>query len=144
MTKLQAIRWFADFVAYEHVIITRDDDWSCSMIDQHPRITVPYDLMKNDEGDKLFRIDFIERCPLGRGFANVTLSILHELGHHFNREPFIFMENVKEYIEADNTDHFKFPCEMVATDWAIEWLQDESNRKVAKAFEKDFFGYGKE
>ena len=144
MTKLQAIRWFADFVADDHVFITRSDDWSSSMYDRHPRITIPYDLTKHDEGDRLFRIDFVKRCPLARGFADVTLSILHEIGHHFHREEFIFMTDVKEYEEAEGMEHFKFPCEVVATDWAIAWLQNPQNRKIAKEFEKDFFGYGKE
>ena len=139
MTQLQAIRWFADYVAEEHVIITRKDDWECNMAYSRPHMSIPYDLMKNDEGDKLFRADFVSRCPLARGFANVTLSILHEIGHHFNREEFIFMQNVKEYNEASNEEHFKFPCEVVATNWAIAWLQNPQNRKVAKAFEKDFF-----
>ena len=61
------------------------------------------------------------------------------MGHHFNREVFIFQTDMKEYEEATGADHFKLPCEMVATDWAITWLQDPTNRKVAKAFEKDFF-----
>lgn len=142
MTKLQAIRKFADTVAQEHVIIVRDDDWSFSMADTKPRMAIPYDLMKNDQGDKDFRTDFVRRCPIGKGFANVTLSILHEIGHHFNREVFIFMTDVKAYNEAQGFDHFKFPCEIVATDWAINWLQSPKNRKIAKAFEKEFFGYG--
>ena len=141
MTKLQAIRWFADFVADDHVFITRSDDWSSNMCDRHPRITIPYDPTKRDEGDRLFRIDFVKRCPLARGFADVTLSILHEIGHHFHRDEFIFMTDVKEYEEAEGADHFKFPCEVVATDWAIAWLQNPQNRRIAKAFERDFFGY---
>lgn len=139
MTKLQAIRWFADFVAEEHVVIERKDDWEFNMAYSHPHMGIPYDPMKRDQGDKLFRADFVARCPLARGFADVTLSILHEIGHHFNREEFIFMTNVKEYNEAEGLDHFKFPCERVATDWAIAWLQDPTHRKIAKAFEKDFF-----
>jgi hypothetical protein len=138
MTKLQAVRWFADFVANDHVIVARGDDWNASMIDRHPRMTVPYDLMKNDEGDKLFRIDFIQRCPLARGFANVTLSILHEIGHHFNRESYL-MTDSDQYDASVGYWHFMLPCEMDATDWAIEWLQDPTNRKVAKAFEREFF-----
>ena len=141
MTQLQAIRWFADFLANEHVVITRKEDWEFNMAYSHPHMGIPYDLMKNDEGDKLFRIDFIQRCPLARGFSNITLSILHEIGHHFNREEFIFMTDLKAYEEAEGADHFKFPCEKVATDWAIAWLQNPQNRKIAKAFEKDFFGY---
>ena len=138
MTKLQAICWFADFVAEEHVIITRDEEWSCSMIDWHPLIRIPYNLTKNDEEDKMFRADFIRRCPLGRGFSNVTLSILHEIGHHFNREEFIFADKV----EGDTMEeHLTLPCEIVATDWAIKWLQDPIHRKIAKKFERDFRGH---
>lgn len=140
MTQLQAIKWFADFVADEPVIVAPTGEWSMLLYDRHPRLTIPFDLDAKDEDDKLFRIDFIQRCPMGRGFADVTLSILHEIGHHFHREEYIFMTNIKEYNEAKGSDHFKFPCEIVATDWAIEWLQDPLHRKVAKEFERDFFG----
>ena len=139
MTRLQAIRKFASIVAGEHVICTRSDDWAFSMMDSKPRLLLPYDLMKNDIGDKQFRQDFVERCPMGRGFANVTISILHEIGHHFHREEYIFCD-YDEYENATDFDHFKLPCEMVATDWAIEWLQDPFHRKIAKAFEHEFFG----
>lgn len=140
MTKLQALRKFADEVAGEHVICNRDEDWGMSLCDQHPRLIVPKDLDKNDEGDKEFRIDFTERCPLARGFANVTISILHEIGHHFHREEYIFCD-AEEYENAHGFDHFKLPCEMVATDWAITWLQDPDHRKLAKQFERNYFGY---
>lgn len=139
MTKLQAIRKFADYAAGEHVIIARGD-WAMSMLDSKPRLYVPQDLMKNDEDDKLFRLDFIARCPLGKGFANITLSILHEIGHHFNRESFITTDS-EQYDASTGYWHFMLPCEMDATDWAIEWLQDSQHRKIAKQFEKDFFGY---
>ena len=138
MTQLQAIRWFADFVAKDHVIITRSDEWSSSMIDYHPRITIPYDLTKSDEGDRLFRLDFIRRCPIAVEFSDVTLSLLHEIGHHFNREIFIFANK----LEGDtHEEHFALPHEVAATDWAIAWLQDETNRKVAREFERDLFGH---
>ena len=138
MTKLQAIRKFADFVAGEHVICTRDEDWAMSMADSKPRLLVPYDLDKNDDGDKLFRFDFVVRCPLARGFANVTLSLLHEIGHHFNRESYITTDS-DQYDASVDYWHFMLPCEMDATDWAIEWLQDPEHRRVAKQFERDFF-----
>lgn len=140
MTKLQAMRKFSDTVAGEHVIFIRSEDWGMSVSDSHPRLLVPYDLMKNDCGDQMFRIDFIKRCPLAQGFANVTISILHEIGHHFHREEYI-ETNEKEYNEATGFDHFKLPCEIVATDWAIKWLQDPANRRLAKQFEREFFGY---
>ena len=33
------------------------------------------------KGSKQFAQDFFSRCPMGRGFASVTITILHELGH---------------------------------------------------------------
>lgn len=140
MTKLQALRKFADYAAGEHVIIIKDTAWAMSLADAKPRLCIPPDLMENDENDKLFRLDFIARCPLARGFANVTLSILHEIGHHFNRESYITTD-AEEYDASVGYWHFMLPCEMDATDWAIEWLQDPENRKVAKQFERNFFGY---
>ena len=138
MTKLQAIRKFADYAAGTHVIIIREENWAMSLADAKPRLCLPYDLTQNDENDKLFRLDFVLRCPCARGFANVTLSILHEIGHHFNRESY-FMTDSEQYDASVGYWHFMLPCEMDATDWAIEWLQDPTNRKVAKAFEREFF-----
>ena len=109
------------------------------MCDRFPRLQLPVDLDERDETDKLFRADFVARCPLARGFADVTLSILHEIGHHFNREEFLFNTNMKEYNNADTAEHLKYPCEIVATNWAIEWLQDPNHRKQAKAFEREYF-----
>jgi hypothetical protein len=48
---------------------------------------------------------------------------------------------MEEYNNATGADHFKLHCEMIATDWAIQWLQDARNRKIAKAFEREYFGY---
>lgn len=139
MTKLQAIRAFADYLAGEHVIIPKQrGDWQMSLGDPKPRLTLPKNPNHSDEADKLFRKDFIARCPLARGFANVTLSILHEMGHHFNREIAIFADK----LEGDTQEeHMRLPHEIVATDWAIAWLQDPNNRKIAKAFERAYFNH---
>ena len=139
MTKLQAIRWFASEVAGEYVTLARQrDDWSISMADSKPRLILPYDLNQNDPEDKMFRADFVKRCPMAQGFANVTLSILHELGHHFNREVVICADK----LVGDNMEeHLALPHEVIATDWAINWLQNKENRKTVKKFEKNFFGY---
>ena len=136
MNKIKLIRDFASLVAGEPVIIPRKRDcWSMSMADAKPRLILPPDPDQNDEGDKAFRKDFIARCPMARGFANVTLSILHEIGHHFNREAYIF----SDVDEDDYDSHFAIPYEIVATDWAIAWLQDPAHRKSAKAFERKYF-----
>ena len=142
MTKLQAIRWFADYVAGEHTIIVRErSEWGMSLSAKNPRLVLPQDLMQNDEEDKNFRKFFISLCPMAQGFANVTISILHEMGHHFHRIEYITCDEHK-YNNAYGLDHFNLPCERVATDWAVEWLQDKEHRKIAKQFEKDFFGVG--
>ena len=139
MTKLQAIRWFASEVAGEYVTLARQrDDWSISMADSKPRLILPHDLNQNEIEDKMFRADFVKRCPMAQGFANVTLSILHELGHHFNREAVICADK----LVGDNMkEHLTLPHEVIATDWAINWLQNKENRKTVKKFEKNFFGY---
>ena len=136
MDKIKLIRDFASLVAGERVIIPRKRDcWSLSMADAKPRLILPPDPDQNDEGDKAFRKDFIKRCPMAKGFANVTLSILHEIGHHFNREAYIFSDVNEDEYES----HFTLPYEIVATDWAIAWLQDPEHRKSAKAFERQYF-----
>ena len=141
MGKITAIRNFASIAAGEYVTIIRErSDWGMSISTPHPRLVLPQNTDEKDEGDRLFRKDFVARCPLARGFADVTLSILHEVGHHFNREAYIFCDP-KEYNNAKGVDHFKLPCEMVATDWAIQWLQNAQNRKIAKAFERAYFGH---
>lgn len=136
MTQLQAIRWFANEAAAEKVIIARNHaDWSIDIDNKIPRLIIPSDPMKVDDGDKLFRVDFIKRCPIGANFADITLSILHELGHHFNRQAWID-QDLDEYEAATGQAHFDLPCERVATDWAIKWLQTPSHQKIAKKFEK--------
>lgn len=139
MTKLQAIRWFASEVAGEYVTLARQrDDWSISMADSKPRLILPHNLNQNEIEDKMFRADFVKRCPMAQGFANVTLSILHELGHHFNREAVICADK----LVGDNMkEHLKLPHEVIATDWAINWLQNKENRRTIKKFEKIYFGY---
>jgi len=140
MTQVQAIRKFASYVANNKVIISRErDEWSIKLSFTVPYLVLPQDLMENTEGDKAFRKDFTKRCPAGQGFANVTLSILHEIGHFFNKEVF-YAQDMEEYSKiTEYEEYFSLPCEKVATDWAINWLQDKEHRKVAKAFEKVFF-----
>lgn len=136
MTKVQVIRQFANTVANERVIIAKErDQWSINVNQIPPRLILPHDLNENDEIDKMFRADFIQRYPSARGFANVTISILHELGHHFTRE--IYLNTDKS--EGDTMEeHLALPAEVIATEWAINWLKDPINRKIAKAFEKEY------
>lgn len=99
------------------------------------------------KGHFQFAQDFFSRCPTGRGFASITLSILHEIGHlktiqkfeNYNRTEAI-EELFKNFpMEIINFEYFKLPDEKAATDWAIEWLSHPENRRKAKEFEKKFF-----
>jgi len=105
-------------------------------------------------GSKQFREHFVMEFPSARGFSHITLSLLHELGHHATAEDMLNLENydrakIIEYLEKSlpkhyiNYAYFLLPDETLATNWAIEWLKDPNNRKIAKAFEKKLFKYFK-
>ena len=98
-----------------------------------------------------FRRDFISRYNPARGFADITLSLLHEIGHNevLNLLPEDFdkyeeLEKFYKIYEDDdevtlNHAYFELTDEKLATDWAISWLMNKENRKIAKDFEKRFF-----
>ena len=146
MTKLQAIREFVALALGEQkVVIARDkfDDGNYAMdIDNnYPRVKLPDNLgAEMDEGDRIFRKDFIERCPMAKGFANITLTLLHECGHWATRSVFDCIEYDRMVKEAYcQTMYMAIPWEHLATEWAICWLYTPINRKIAKAFERNYF-----
>lgn len=140
MTQLQAIRQFVDLVLGEPVIIARErEDWSMAVDESRPRLILPSNLNHNDREDKLFRADFIERCPCARGFANITITLLHEVGHWMTRFDVDWEQYYNEREGVYGIDYFHLDAEMKATDWAIAWLSNPYNRKYAKAFERAYF-----
>lgn len=98
-------------------------------------------------GHKQFAQDFFARCPMGRGFASITITILHEIGHMNAQQDFEGYNRIEAIRELKNNfsretinfEYFKLPDEKAATDWAIEWLSHPENRRKAKEFEKKFF-----
>ena len=105
----------------------------------------------HDEGSKVFRSYWTKREKMLKGFADITLSLLHELGHLETndkvRKDFSYemrqltwsaIDFTYESIEEKNLKYFEMPDETAATEWAIKWLQNADNRKTAKAFEKRF------
>ena len=101
-----------------------------------------------------FYANFIQRYKPAKGFAKITLTLLHELGHletlsqisnDYDREKSILEIRRKAHEENLNfwdinmKYYFSLHDEMLATEWAIKWLQNPQNRKIAKAFEKEFF-----
>ena len=98
-------------------------------------------------GHKQFAQDFFARCPMSRGFASITITILHEIGHMNAQQDFEGYNRIEAIRELKNNfpretinfEYFKLPDEKAATDWAIEWLSHPENRRKAKEFEKKFF-----
>lgn len=120
--------------------------------------------------------DFRARSKEAKYFRNITLMLLHELGHletkgripkkydHFaemekiyNRTSKRFCEEFncpdsfelqelinenpalhKAWYDTLNVEYRKLPDEMMATNWAIEWLKDPAHRKLCKKFEAQF------
>lgn len=127
----------------------RDDDADSDVV-----ITYNFDELFS-KGSKEFRQDFTRRCPAGRGFSDITITLLHELGHaatNFDEDllkfdRFTALETLRNSWNATheknergiNFEYFKLPDETAATNWAIKWLQDADHRRLAKAFEKKFF-----
>ena len=104
------------------------------------------------ESSKMFREYWCAKCPMLKGFSDITISLLHELGHletnDVVREFFpleirtITMkgaETLAPTYKALNFIYFNLPDEKAATEWAIEWLSDPEHRKITKKFEKEFF-----
>ena len=123
------------------------------------------DLMNEEASISGFFKDMYQRSKITKGFANITLILLHELGHAETEEEIRKIFSFEDRKEADNhcyeliaekyslideTNYnqalFEFnelyrqmPDEHAATDWAIHWLENADNRKIAKKFEKKFF-----
>ena len=151
MTQLQAIRKFASDVAEHKVIIAKkrmENNWGMGVYPFDPnemRMYIPSDLnYKPSENDYEFRRDFVTRYNPAQGFANVTLTILHEVGHfktqYDGNVAITFLQNRKKVFRSQK-EYMLQEDERRATDWAIQWLYDPEHRRLAKQFEKEYFGY---
>jgi hypothetical protein len=147
MTKLQAIRWFANQLTETPVTIARQrlvDNWGMDLHpgNKTPRLLIPKDLLTDDENDKLFRKNMESISKVTKGFSNVTLAILHEYGHWETRSVFDVIAYHKINRDVYTMEQYmKNPFEQIATQWAVCWLQQHKNRAIAKQFEKFFFGH---
>lgn len=132
-------------------IILRKDPcggFSTNLTDENtPFIQIFYDLEEHEE-DEIFRNFVISLDSSMQEFANITLSLLHEMGHNIHRnKTFSYDRNKmleKNRNEAKSEEelqfnYFRLPDELAATKWAINWLKKSENRLLAKKFEKDFF-----
>ena len=109
-------------------------------------------------GSQAVRENIISRCPTAKGFSRMTFVLLHEIGHFMTAEeaeeeeeisPDEEFERMLNAMMIANTEieferivqkyHYSKQEEMLATDWAINFLADPDNRKKTKAFEREFF-----
>lgn len=135
MTQLQAIRQFLNAISSKKVIISRRrGNWGMYIEKNIPTIIIPKDPNEKDDD---FRNDFISRYPCAINYMDVTISILHEMGHYFTRNQFLDFDP-SPYENYTGTMHFKNPEEIAATDWAIAWLN--SNQEKVREFENNFIG----
>ena len=123
-----------------YAVVSGNDEWVLEIGYNFDHLT--------HKGSKQFYKNFTNLCPRARGFANVTLSLLHELGHFetyddiptgYDRVQALKNLDKKYAAQVINWHYFKLPDEALATNWAIKWLEDADNRKLAKKFEKEFF-----
>lgn len=98
---------------------------------------------------KVFNQNVRARAPFTKGISDVTIALLHELGHNatINDLPKDF-DRIEQILDIfASTENFELRCRMycdladewAATQWAIDWLSDAENRKRARAFERAFF-----
>ena len=108
----------------------------------------------NDIADKVYRKVWTTAYPYLKGFANITINLLHELGHleihNQIREQYSYAQREYDINTLDNSNlpailqmiaYCMLPDERAASEWMAEWLSDKENRKLAKKFEKEFFTY---
>ena len=88
-----------------------------------------------------FRTDFIARYAPACELSDITITIIHEIGHYFTRNEYDHDEDYELRRRANGmADYLCLPCEQLATDWAIAWLHDLEHWAIAKQFEADFMG----
>ena len=144
MSQYTAIRNFVNTVLGEYVVIPRnrlDNNFSMGLKYAQPRLYLPRNLnYEMDENDKAFRKDFVSRYSTAQGFANITITLLHECGHWATKDQGDMMTYGERAAKARNMkEYLLIKEERLATDWAIQWLYEPANRKIAKAFEKEYF-----
>ena len=114
-----------------------DPDYFYNQKEQFNRV-IQYNLeCLEDEDFKYVMRDFRSRSPESKGFANITLVLLHECGHIMTWKHQGLHKRPELY--DDQEEYISQPDEVWATNWAIKWLEDEENREYAKWFEREFF-----
>lgn len=125
MKKNQIIKLFIQEITNHNWKVKKSFQWCINLKD-----TLYYAEDEGTESAQAFRADFLARCPIAANYLDITLSILHEIGHYMTRDKmnFIYPDTYtyKEYFAAHD--------EVIATDWAINYIINNEER--VKNFEK--------
>lgn len=113
-----------------------------------------YPIGRKNEAYCGVRDDMFSRCKTLKGFSHLTCSILHEVGHaktkfdlseNFDRNEAMgenltkALNNGASCYEFNRYYYAQMEDEFAATEWAINWISNPENRKIAKAFERKVF-----
>ena len=158
VNEISPIYYLTEDDTYEKtkILVKQDSYFSAESIDstlEWEELTITYNFDELwDESAKLFRAYWSKRYPLTKGFADITISLLHELSHLIVndeiRKTFSYEDRALAMsaidIQAQNYEekcnlYFGMPDEKAATEWGLNWLAIHENAKKAKAFEKEFF-----
>ena len=146
MTQIEIIRKFATEAIGERVTIARKrmyNNWGMDVNNKpNPRLLVPYIFNYTpEEEDIAFRENFVKRCPIADMFSDITLTILHELGHWATRKEVDWIEDDEVKRSASMNEYFYIHSEFIATEWAIAWLTNIEHRETAQQFEAQLFSH---
>lgn len=142
-----------------HITMKKDTNFSALVYNSEinndlPNHTIYYNFDElKTKPISYFRTSWSAVDSILKGFSDVTIVLLHELGHLHTQDDVLasgytiekrkaeweeISKTIKNTKEA-NQHYYLMTDEMIATLWAIEWLHNTENRKMAKAFEKKFF-----
>lgn len=136
------------------IVLRKGEDGFCTEVlpDDESVIKIYYDFSDLDPRNlsvRIFNKNVRTRAPFTRGISDVTIALLHELGHNITvydlPKNFDRTGEILDIFASTKIPEIRYrmycdlPDELAATQWAIEWLSDEDNRKRVKKFEKDFF-----
>lgn len=136
------------------IVLRKGKDGFCTEVlpEDESVIKIYYDFSDLDPRNlsvRTFNKNVRTRAPFTRGISDVTIALLHELGHNITvydlPKNFDRTGEILDIFASTKIPEIRYrmycdlPDEWAATQWAIDWLSDAENRKRARAFERAFF-----
>ena len=129
MTYATLIKQFCKKTLGLDMYVREDREWATDCYN-----TIYYCKYFYRDGDIAFFDNFVKRCPIAAKYSDFLLSLLHEMGHIVTSEQ---MDRAKDDTYTYE-EYFAMHDEMIATNWAIQFLEDKHNIKILKWFEEQY------